>query len=145
MDEFLIHVYKNIDDLRDIFDNSKLKQILDYLNETLFMHFDLYKYVFTYEREAIEKNEEKQVSCPPPENFQSNKFSSAKPFHIWNYESKMREIENREKENNNNFLERRLKLNQEIELTKTNTKIEIDNSSVLNEECNCNSYFKQYN
>ena len=112
----------------------QMKQILDYLNDTLFIHFDLYKYVFTYEREAIEKNEEKNISTPPKENFQDYKLDTAKKFHIWEYETKISEIEKKEKQTNQTFLEKRLRLAQENELVGLNTKIQLKYRESLNEE-----------
>jgi hypothetical protein len=108
-------------------DSTRIKQILDFLNDTLFINFDLYKYVFTYEREVMEKNEEKQISCPA---VQDTNLSSAKPDHIWNYENKLNIIEKKEKNMNNMFLDRRWRLVQEEESMKRNKLI--DNLDDLN-------------
>ena len=134
LEEFLVYVYKNLNELSGGFNDMQLKQMLDYLNDTMFIHFDLYKYVFTYEREAIQKIEEKIIVTPPKENFQDNNFSSAKRFHIWEYENKISEIERKEKEANRKFLERRLNIDQENELPMLNSKNEFQNKENLNEE-----------
>lgn len=133
-DQFLIYVYKTINNLSSAFNEMQLKQILDYLNECLFINYDLYKYVFTYEREAIEKNEEKRISCPPKENFLDNNLDTAKKFHIWEYENKLGEIEKKEKETNNMFLERRLKLDQQNDSIGLNTKVQLKYNENLSEE-----------
>lgn len=99
------------------------------------MHFDLYKYVFTHERQAIVKNETKSVLAPPKENF-ADHLSTAKPYHIWEYEQKINPIENKERQIETIYRDQRIRLNQEDEILKNKlfNELNIQDESAIDEE-----------
>ena len=71
---------------------------MDYIDETLFRHYHLYKYVFTTDRENHTIDEDRRVICPPKESFQESRLVESKTFPIWEYEQKVHDYERRDRE-----------------------------------------------
>lgn len=81
-----------------ILNEHKLKVFMDYIDETLFRHYHLYKYVFTTDRENHTIDEDRRVICPPKESFQESRLVESKTFPIWEYEQKVHDYERRDRE-----------------------------------------------
>ncbi len=85
--------------------NAKLKELIDYFNQLIFMHFTLYKYVFTVERDSAIVYEEKLLQAPPPpkiaeDDDDDDRLKDSKTYEQWLYEERVREIDEREKRAN---------------------------------------------
>ena len=79
--------------------NAKLKELIDYFNQLIFMHFTLYKYVFTVERDSAIVYEEKLLQAPP-KIADDDRLKDSKTYEQWLYEERVREIDEREKRAN---------------------------------------------
>lgn len=90
--------------------DKHLKEFIDYMNFTLFTHFNLYKYVFNFDREDKVAIENKTLHRPSREVCETNRLSETKPFSIWDYEQKVFELDKKE----SNFKEKFKKENEKI-------------------------------
>lgn len=75
---------------------TNLKRLIDYVNSTVFTHFNLYKYVLINEREQNIKKEERDLLRPRKAE-PGEELTGPKPYSIWEYEQKIAGLELREK------------------------------------------------
>lgn len=119
--------------LNKIMNDKKLKDFIDYVNLTFITQFNLYKYVFTHESENQIQNQEKLIYSPPTALVDAN-LSQSKHISLYDYESKLADIENREKRLNDYFkIERDALARQEAEL-RNYLKYDNTNSQSVDEE-----------
>ena len=76
--------------------DNLLKIFIDHLNETFFVHFNLYKYVFTVDREDLAETKHRNVVCPTLTHMNNLTLEDAKPFKIYENEKKIKELEQKE-------------------------------------------------
>jgi hypothetical protein len=78
---------------------KKMKDFIDFINLTFISHFNLYKHVFTNERDNQILNQEKQVYAPT-EALCSMHLNESKHSSLFDYEVKLAELEKKEKKLN---------------------------------------------
>ena len=99
----------------------KLKELIDYFNQLIFMHFTLYKYVFTVDRDSAIVYEEKRLMAPKTrddDDYETNvedHLKDYKTYDQWLYEERVREINEKEKRANemHDEAKRRMQHNEE--------------------------------
>jgi hypothetical protein len=98
----------------NIFDkHDKTIFLIDYLKETLFTHFNLYRHFLHNERENSIRREEKQFLAPGKKNESNNDtdLRMPKPYSIWEYEKKISELEDIEKSLKEKYAKENSRLN----------------------------------
>lgn len=113
--DFLIENLKNHS---TDFNDKNMKDFIDYMHNTCLSHYNLYKYVFTFDRDDLTQSEKKVLIVPGKEMCEGNRLAESKPYHIWDYEQKLAELENKEKANAKKFQEEQRKLLSEEEMAK---------------------------
>lgn len=77
--------------------DCKLKELIDYTNQTIFIHFSLYKYVFTNDKDNYIQNDERLFVSPDKDMIEKYRLKDAKPCGQAEYDRKLLELDNREK------------------------------------------------
>jgi hypothetical protein len=76
----------------------KSKELLDYMNQTIFTHFTLYKYVFSMERDKYIKKIEQNFYSPTKELVEKVRLKDSKSYSQWEQQQKKLEFERKENE-----------------------------------------------
>ena len=142
LSEFVVFTSKALSAYANSFNEHKLKLIIDYYNETMFQHFDLYQYVFTNEANIATIEEELNV-----ENIiETGNLNEAKKFHIWEYEEKLKVVTSKENDLDKFYLNERIRLNQEEDLFKKDAdkNVGVNEDVDLNEEVRCCNQFRLF-
>ncbi|RMZ99997.1 hypothetical protein BpHYR1_012214 [Brachionus plicatilis] len=108
------HIMEHLKKLSPKFSNKSLQEFIDYLNITILTHFNLYKYVFCFDRDdnsLVVKNDFHFPSIPTPDADSKN----VKPYETWLYEQKIKSLDQKEVEIKKNFENKRSELMQEEE------------------------------
>lgn len=75
----------------------KIRQYIDYMNLTFFTHFNLFKYVFTHDRENRVYTENRLVNCPENEEDMEDKgqssLANAKTSQLFEYDKEYQKLE----------------------------------------------------
>ena len=89
---------ENLNVLYNDFSQIKIINLIEYMNSTVFTHFNLYKYVLTNERDSNIREEQRDFIGPEKRVYQEeNPLREPKPYNIWEYEKKLNGLELQEK------------------------------------------------
>lgn len=110
-------------------DNIKLKLLVQFIYETLFKNFELFKYVLTIERDVDVTDEQKIVHCPKEDINET--LLNPKHYHIWEYDQKIKNINRQQYDTEVENMNDRIKLkNEEDELIKKIEQISFESDNI---------------
>ena len=90
-----VHVFKElITSYQHQITEDNIKCFTEYFFTTFMAHYNLYQYVFAEEQNQQIAESDLHVETPA----EPNPFKESKPYHLWEYEEKIKEIENCEKQ-----------------------------------------------
>jgi hypothetical protein len=109
------HFTIKISQFESKFSNSrKINEFISYIGETLFDNYNLFSFVLTIERNDKTIYQTEQVIIPDNQNKDSPSLANAKTCAIWEYEQKIKILNEKEKEIINKYsIQRQQRLNQE--------------------------------
>jgi hypothetical protein len=76
----------------------KSKELLDYMNQTIFSHFTLYKYVFSIERDKYIKQTEHDYYSPANDLVENFRLKDSSSYSQWEQQQKTIEFERKQTE-----------------------------------------------
>lgn len=103
--------------LSTILSNKSLQDFIDYINMTILTHFNLYKYVFCFDKDDKSLIVKNSYHCPSNVTLETDS-KNVKLYEIWSYEQKIKSFEEKENEIKNDFEKKRNILREEEENAK---------------------------
>ncbi|CAF0735305.1 unnamed protein product [Brachionus calyciflorus] len=86
----------NLKKLSPLLNDQNLKRFIDFLEETILTHFNLYKFVFCFEKDDNTISENKIFYSPNKDSYETNFV--AKPYNVWLYDQKINLFDKKEEE-----------------------------------------------
>lgn len=102
------HILENMKKLSPKLCDKSLQQFIDYLNLTILTHFNLYKYVFSFDKDDNTLVVRNPFPCPRNQTPEDVKL--VKPYDTWLYEQKIKLFEEKQVEIKKKFENQRHEL-----------------------------------